>query len=435
MKYILFISLLISFGFTPSTNHTQEPGIVELKVPEGFKALPVIAELGRNRHLAVHANGDIYVKVDRLKDGKGILVLRDTNGDGTVEVINSFGNYTGTGIAIRDGYLYASSNEQIFRYRFNGKNEIINPEEPEVLVTGLVAGRQHGTKSIALDNAGNIYVNIGAPSNACQVQDRGKDSPGQDPCPILETAGGIWQFSADRLNQSYAEGTRYATGIRNVVGIDWDTATKELYAMQHGRDQFHQLYPGLYDAKQSAELPAEEMFLVRKGSNFGWPYCYYDQFQQKKILAPEYGGDGKKQERCEGVDKPVLAFPGHWAPNGLLFYTGDMFPARYKNGAFIAFHGSWNRAPLQQQGYKVVFVPFRDGKPTQDWEVFADGFIGADSIKAPREARSRPCGLAQGPDGSLYISDSVKGTIWRVVYNKKDTGRTRGKKTKKTSAQ
>jgi glucose/arabinose dehydrogenase len=240
-----------------------------------------------------------------------------------------------------------------------------------------------------------------------------------DPCPILENAGGIWQFKADKFNQSYPEGVRYVTGIRNVVGLDWNNQNNELYIMQHGRDQLSMLYPEMYTDEQSAELPAEEFFLAKKGSNFGWPYCYYDQFQKKKILAPEYGGDSKKQGRCEGVDTPIMAFPGHWAPNALLFYTGNQFPDKYKNGAFIAFHGSWNRAPKDQQGYKVVFVPLgKDGKPSGDYELFASGFPGADIVKNPRDAKFRPCGLAQGPDGSLYISDSVKGRIWKISYKK-----------------
>ncbi len=111
-----------------------------------------------------------------------------------------------------------------------------------------------------------------------------------------------------------------------------------------------------------------------------------------------------------------MAFPGHWAPNGLLFYTGIMFPERYKNGALIAFHGSWNRAPLNQQGYFVAFVPFKAGKPSGKWEIFANGFAGGENITAPRQAVFRPCGLAQGPDGSLYVSDDVKGNVWKISY-------------------
>lgn len=385
-----------------------------LKLPPGFKSTRIADSPGRNRHLAV--NGDIYVRVSRLRDGKGILVLNDTNGDGRMEVIKGFGNYGGTGVAIKDGYLYASSDTEIFRYKFDASNEIANPDKPERLVTGLIAQRTHNTKSIALDDAGNLYTMVGAPSNACQENDRAKDSPGLDPCPLLEKSGGIWQFRIDKRDQSYNNGVRYATGLRNCVGLEWNTAVNQLFAMQHGRDQLAYLFPEMYDNEESAELPSEEMFAVKQGSDFGWPYCYYDHFQHKKILAPEYGGDSRKQGRCEGVVLPVMAFPGHWAPNDLLFYTGDMFPARYRNGAFIAFHGSWNRAPLNQQGYKVVFVPFKDGRPRGDYEVFADGFSATDEIVSPGDARYRPCGLAQGPDGALYISDSVKGAIWKVEY-------------------
>jgi glucose/arabinose dehydrogenase len=185
--------------------------------------------------------------------------------------------------------------------------------------------------------------------------------------------------------------------------------------MQHGRDQLHDLFPELYDDKASAELPAECMYALKKGDNAGWPYIYYDQLQHKKIMAPEYGGDGKKEGGQDAID-PAIAFPGHLAPNGLLFYTGNQFPARYKNGAFIAFHGSWNRAPLPQAGYFVVFVPFENGKPTGKWEVFADGFSGVAVVNAANGAQHRPCGLAQGPDGSLYVTDDLKGTIYRIIY-------------------
>jgi glucose/arabinose dehydrogenase len=236
---------------------------------------------------------------------------------------------------------------------------------------------------------------------------------------LLATAGGIWQFKADKLNQSYAQGVHYATGIRNVVGLDWNKEQKQLYVMQHGRDQLHELFPDMYTDQQSAELPAEEMLLVKKGSNFGWPYCYYDELQNKKVLAPEFGGDGKKVGRCAVVPPPVVAFPGHWAPNALLFYTGKQFPEHYRNGAFVAFHGSWNRSPELQAGYNVVFVPFKNGKPSGKYEIFANGFTGLTEIKGPGQAKHRPTGLAMGPDGSLYISDDVKGTIWKIVYKGK----------------
>jgi glucose/arabinose dehydrogenase len=258
-------------------------------------------------------------------------------------------------------------------------------------------------------------VNIGAYSNACQEKDRTAGSKGMKPCPVLDSAGGIWQFKADQQNQTYGTGTRYATGLRNVVGLDWNQDQNALFVMQHGRDQLHDMFPKLFTEQQSANLPGECMYRLKQGVDCGWPYIYYDQEQHKKMLAPEYGGDGKK-EAGEGVEDPQIAFPAHMAPNGLLFYTGNMFPAKYKNGAFIAFHGSWNRSPEKQQGYYVVFVPFEGGKPTGKWEVFADGFAGTDNVVSPGDAKHRPCGLAQGPDGSLYISDDARGAIYRIFY-------------------
>ena len=352
--------------------------------------------------------------MSKLKDGKGIFVLRKKNGK--YEVVNSFGNYTGTGIAIKNGYLYSASNTAVFRYKMNAGNEVVDVDKPETIVTGLMAGNQHETKSITLDDAGNLYVSIGAPSNACQVLDRSAGSKGQDPCPLLEKAGGIWQFKANKQNQSYAEGIRYATGLRNVVGLDWNSKENYLFAMQHGRDQLAGLFPNMYSNEQSAELPAEEFFKLKKGSDAGWPYCYYDQLQKKKVLGPEYSGDGKKPGRCADKEQPIIAFPGHWAPNDVLFYTGKMFPDKYKNGAFIAFHGSWNRSPFKQAGYCVVFVPFEKGKPLGNYEIFATGFTGKESINGPGQAKYRPCGLAQDTNGALYISDSREGRIWKITY-------------------
>ena len=394
-----------------------DPNNANLKLPAGFGALVVAETGGRARHLAVTPEGTIYVKLNRPKDGKGILVLKPA-ATGKATVTGGFGSYGGTGLALKDGYLYASSDEEVFRYKLDAKGEVPNPTQPEKIVTGLINRHQHESKSIALDNAGNIYVNIGAYSNSCQVKDRQKGSLGQPNCPILDSAGGIWQFRADKAGQTYGSGTRYATGLRNVVGLDWNQPNNQLFVMQHGRDQLHDIFPDLYTTKQSAELPAECLYALTKGANAGWPYMYYDPAQKKKIVAPEYGGDGKKEADAKYLE-PAAAFPAHMAPNALLFYTGTMFPEKYRNGAFIAFHGSWNRAPEPQKGYYVVFQPFQNGKPSGPWEVFADNFAGSPEKTASGRADHKPCGLAQGPDGSLYVSDDSKGTIYRIVYTKK----------------
>ncbi|MBS1524700.1 MAG: PQQ-dependent sugar dehydrogenase [Bacteroidetes bacterium] len=396
-------------------NAPDEAANAGLTLPAGFHAAMIAENIGGVRHIAVTPQNEIYARLRGLENGKGTLLLHQTGDKATVKM--SFGNFAGTGIGIKNGYLYASSDEAVYRFKLNAKDEVIDPNKPQLVVSGLIARGEHEPKAICLDNAGHLYVNIGAYSNACQVKDRTKGSPGQKGCPILDSAAGIWQFSATKLNQHYANGIRYATGLRNVVGMDWNTQDNQLFVMQHGRDQLHDLFPQYFDAKQSAELPAECMYALKKGDNAGWPYMYYDQIQHKKIQMPEYGGDGKKVYTGNAIN-PVAAYPGHLAPDGLLFYTGNQFPAKYKNGAFIAFHGSWNRAPEPQAGYFVVFQPFKNGRPSGKWEVFADGFAGNAEDKAKGSAMHRPCGLAQGPDGSLYVSDDTKGAIYKITYKR-----------------
>ena len=195
------------------------------------------------------------------------LLLQDLNSDGKAEKKTGFGNYIGTGIYIKNGWLYASSNTDVYRYKLNEKGEVIDTAHAEKIVTGLLDHHEHNSKSIVPDNNGNLYVNIGAYSNACQLQDRAQGSRGMNPCPILDSAAGIWQFKADKTGQTYADGVHYATGLRNVVGLDWNTDMDQLFVMQHGRDRLFQLDPNLYDAKQGAELPAETMYALHEGDN------------------------------------------------------------------------------------------------------------------------------------------------------------------------
>ena len=423
MRIILPGFLLLVFSTVFAKNHTdslkrivnpEENGGI-IKVSRGFAISPVLEKLGRNRHITVAPNGDLVVKLDRLRSGKGIFQLR-ANKNGAYEPVDSFGNFTGTGILVKNGFLYASGDDAVYRYPMGKDGSIQNKENPQRIVYGLWSRRQHASKSIALDNAGNIYVNIGAPSNACQERDRTKDSWGMDPCPILDSAGGIWRFRADISDQSYAQGYRFATGLRNVVGLDWNDGENALYVVMHGRDMLSTLYPQMFSDSLSAELPGEEMFRLKEGGHYGWPYCYYDPLQEKKVLAPEYGGDGKTIGRCAGVEQPLMSFPGHWGPNAMLFYTGKQFPEKYRNGVFVAFHGSWNRAPFRQAGYNVAFVPMKNGSPSGPWEIFAEGFTGKEVIMSTGEAQYRPCGLAMLPDGSLLVSDSREGRVWKISY-------------------
>ena len=394
-------------------------GNAGLSLPAGFSALIVADKLGSGRHIVVKSNGDIYLALRNLNKSKGIVALRDTSGDGKADMIRYFASTITTGIDISDGYLYYSNFDQVLRVPVS-LEELVPQGEPVVIATGFTRQNQHQDKTFALDGAGNLYVNVGAPSNACQVEDRTPGSAGTDPCPQLERHAGIWRFRADIPGQDQmADGHRYASGIRNSIALAWNNSNNKLYVVQHGRDQLSQFFPDLYTVQEGAELPAEEFFLVEDGDFFGWPYCYYDQFKKQKLLAPEYGGDAKTAGRCADAKDPITFFPGHLAPNDLLFYSGNMFPERYRNGAFIAFHGSWNRAPLEQKGYFVAFVPFKNGLPSGEMEIFAEGFAGVSVIKSTNDVTHRPMGLAQGPDGSIYVSDSLEGRIWRIIYKTK----------------
>ena len=415
---LLFVTLVWGCsgqsGNDTNLDFAEDNGNITL--PTGFKAVVVADSVGPARHITTNNNGDLYVALSELHEGNGIAALRDDNGDGKAETIKYFGNAPGTGIQLHNGYLYFGSDTSIVRYQMT-EDELVPSGEPETIVNGFPEQSQHAVKPFTFDGAGNMYVNIGAPSNACQEEMRTPGSPGLEPCPQLEKHGGIWRFSANQTGQvAYEDGQRYATGIRNAVALDWNSNVNQLYVAQHGRDQLHSLWPDYYTEEENASQPAEELFIVNEGDDFGWPYTYYNWKTEQKMLAPEYGGDGETPAEEGKYEDPIMAFPGHWAPNDIYFYGGSKFPAKYENGAFIAFHGSWNRAPEPQQGYKVVFVPFDGEMPSGDHEDFADGFAGKDTLQTPGNAQYRPMGLATHPDGSLFISDSQQGKIWRVVY-------------------
>jgi len=417
MRKIVLVAAALSLVFIAvsgcnksKTAKNKMPVKADLKLPDGFSATIIADSLGSVRHLAVNKLGDIYVKLNALKDGKGIIFLTDTNHDGSMEQKNAFANYPGTGIRIKNGYLYSSSNSAVYRYKLNDKGEVADTSKAELIVKGLVDRKRDNSKSIALDDQGNLYVAVGSYNESCRKDGSGEGIPG---CPLLDSVGGIWQFKADKPNQTYIDGVHYAKGLKNVVGIDWNSNTNSLFATQHGRGSFDDKFPQYYTPKQSSELPAETMYELHKGDDAGWPFIYYDQFKKKKMLSPEYGGDGKKTVEGKYLD-PIAAFPAHLGPNDLPFYTGSLFPQKYKNGAFIVFH---NQSSELKKGFLVAFVPFKNGKPSGDWEIFADNFSGIDLTKPSSPIKYRPMGIAQGPDGSLYVADDLKGTIFRITYS------------------
>ncbi len=400
-----------------------------LKLPSGFCAFLATdgIDVGKNatsgatmygsaRHLAVAPNGDVFVALQRGRGGFGggiAAMTPDANGHLTVKQIIPAGN--STGIELHNGYLYVATVTTVVRYKYTPGKEITG--DPETIVTALPEQRMHEDKGITFDGKGSLYINVGAPSNACQAQDRRAKVPGQDPCPLLEQYAGIWKFDENKLNQKQTDGVRFATGLRQMPAIAWHDGA--VYITMNSRDQLDTMWGEAFSAQENADRPAEPMYRAEMGSNFGWPYCFFDYGQQKLLLNPEYGGDGKTQGRCTEFKLPVATFPAHWAPVDMTFYNGKQFPVHYKDGAFVAFHGSWNRSPLPQDGFVVAFQPFVNGKPSGKHEVFADGFAGTEPVTGRTQAQSRPDGVAEAPDGSLYITDSQKGRIWRVMYTSK----------------
>jgi glucose/arabinose dehydrogenase/cytochrome c5 len=399
-----------------------------ITLPRGFCATVFADNIGHARHLVVSSKGVVFVNTwsgryygyDAPPAGGFLVALQDSDGDGRADVNIRFGDTHaqgsrgGTGIALYKDGLYAEVNDRIVRYGLPG--ELTMPAAPPlVIVSELPLSGDHPMHPFVIDPKGHLYVDLGSATNSCQARNRVARSPGLSPCTELETRAGTWRYDANRTGQHFSPTERFASGIRNGEGFAFDQAGR-LYVMQHGRDQLAENWPDLYRPEQGANQPAEELLPLDEGADYGWPECYFDGDQRKLVLAPEYGGDGGKAVGpCPQKRGPVAWFPAHWAPNDLVIYNGAQFPGAYQGGAFIAFHGSWNRAPFPQQGYNVVFQPLSDGKPSGPFVVFADGFAGA--IKEPGQAAHRPSGLAVGPDGALYISDDVRGRIWRVTFH------------------
>ena len=399
-----------------------------LKLPPGFCATVFADGVGHARHLVVAPNGVVYVNTwsgsyyppnEKPIEGGFLLALEDKTGSGKADVIERFGETAktggagGTGIALYNGSIYAEINDRIVRYALPA-GSIVPPGPPITVVSGLPLEGDHPMHPFIISADGLLYVDVATATNACQFKNRTTHSPGAQPCTELETRGGVWLYDAKKTDQKFSPAGRYATGIRNAEGFGVDSAGR-VYITQHGRDQLYANWPELYKPEEEATLPAEEVMLLKQGGDYGWPECYYDQIQGKLVLAPEYGGDGGHAVGvCAGKIAPAAALPAHWAPNAMVFYNQKQFPARYRDGVFIAFHGSWDRAPYEQGGYNVVFQSLAPNTSSNRCEVFADGFAG--EVKTPEGAAYRPSGVAIGPDGSLYVSDDVKGRIYKISY-------------------
>jgi glucose/arabinose dehydrogenase len=396
-RLLAAVALLATVGSCKRSGPTTAEGCdPSIKVPDGFCATLLADAGGRARHLAVRTNGDVFVaRVASRRDSGGISAIRGAT-------VVPFWSTPVHGLALAsDSTLYASTAHEILRFRFRGDSLA-----PRRAVDTIVAGLPGGTvpsNTIVLGSDGDIYIGIPAATATCEKR---------MPCPALATSAGVWRFSTGKRNQKPTDGHRVATGLRAPMALAINPADAALYVVTHGPDSLHERYPEI-DPIVAATHPGDEMVRVASvRADYGWPYCYYDVIAGARVQSPEYGGDGRTPGNCDRLIRPVMSFPAHWEPMAMAFASKKL-PENYREGAFVAFHGSSHRAPLPEDGYSVAFVPFRKGLASMEFEVFADGFAGA--MKSPAGARSRPAGLALGSDGSLYVSDDKSGRIWKIT--------------------
>ena len=393
-----------------------------LKLPPGFHATVVADHLGVLRHLAFRDANDLYVSTQWNNTGtSGDMIAIHLDKNHVADKTQHFGVMAGgTGIRVYKGALYQASLARIYRYIFHGK-DLLPVSEPVVVLDGMAATRSTA-RGLAFDNEGNMFVSSGVIAGVDWCADpsvsKGQPIKGLNPCPLLNGRGGIVRFSATKLNQQFKDGELWGNGIRDMSALTWSPADKSLYAIVHGRDQTSKSFPNAVTNEQDDNI-SDEMIKVTKGTNLGWPYTYWDGAQKKRIVAPEYGGNGTTEAPAGQYAIPVSEFHPRSSPLDLAFHDGKNVPARYKNGAFISRHGAGSLAnPANgNNGFDVAFIPFDKNGVAGPVEEFATGFAGpTNADKAVNKAKFRPVGVAEAPDGALFVTDSQSGKIWRIAY-------------------
>ena len=348
------------------------------KAPAGFTVTRYATDLKHPRWSYVAPNGDVFVaEADTRGSADQITLLRDTDGDGNPDKQMIFAQNLNSnfGMLVLNGYFYVANTDALYRWPYNDGQEELEGNGEKILDLPAGGYNNHWTRNLIANADGSkIYISVGSASN---VGDHGMEEEKRRAC-ILE------------INPDGTGEVIYATGLRNPVGMDWNPVTNELWTAVNERD------------KLGDNLVPDYITSVKKGGFYGWPFAYYGP-----IKDPRWSED-PHADLVKTTLVPDVPLGSHTASLGLAFYTDDQFPAKYRNGAFVGQHGSWNRSEFA--GYKVVFVPFENGKPGQP-EDFLTGFVkDGDGSKV----HGRPVGVSLMPDGSILVMDDDSDIIWRV---------------------
>ena len=364
------------------TNQSEDIDWPEGKTPtapEGFTVTRFADTLKHPRWTYVAPNNDIFVAESNTRNSADrITLLRDTNNDGIVDerYIYLEGLHQNFGMLVVGDYFYVGNTDGLYRFPYKAGADKITDKGEKIVDLSASGYNNHWTRNVITNNAKDkLYISVGSASN---VGDQGMEKEVRR-ANIIET------------NLDGTGEVIYADGLRNPVGMDWNPITGELWTAVNERD------------KLGNGLVPDYITSVKKGGFYGWPYSYYGQINDP------YWKDKPHQELVDKAIVPDVPLGSHTASLGLTFYKADKFPSEYKNGAFVGQHGSWNRDPLS--GYKVVFVPFKNGKP-QEPQDFLTGFIANEKES---KVYGRPVGVAVAPDGALLVNDDDSGIIWRVA--------------------
>jgi len=350
----------------------EDPNLGKLQLPPGFHANLFADHLTNARWLQITPNGDVLLA--EAEAGK-ITLLRDTHGNGVADMRVTFvdGFKNPHGMAFANGKFYVADAYGIYSFPYKDGDTKVSGPRTQVTENGAFGALGgHWTRNLAADSHGDIYVAIGSAENI------GSDDPPYRAAISKVVNGKLVQFG---------------TGLRNPVGIAFYPGTDNLYTVVNERDG------------EGDELVPDYMTRVQQGDFYGWPYAYIGNHEEPSLK-------GKRPDLVAKAKVPDVLFRSHSAPLGLVFYTGTQFPAAYRGGAFVAHHGSWNAS--NPRGYKIVYVPFQNGRPKGGYDNFALGFWT--SGQAPAGVMGRPVGLAQTKDGSLLVADDVGNAVWRISY-------------------